>query len=201
METTLFFSPKCQQSVKIINYLEVNSLVRFVRRINLDIMSTSELQQLNLQFRVIPTIIVKTSGGYAIHEGKRKCWEFLEQIIKGRRESMISIASGRMSAANADRGLGQGPVGYKESEMSGGDDDYTFLDMDVPLIKNHRPFIRDGENDQIVLLTMDKDLDKIKGDEAKKMMSEIEKQRRSEDSHVKQVNERQQIDCYLDRNM
>jgi glutaredoxin len=204
INTHLFYSKNCQQCTKIINYLQEKGLMIFITAICVDTLSLEELEKLKLNITTVPTLTIGTGNGWMVHQGSTNCWKYIETIVSARKQNMKEIANGRMNAANADRGGNAGPVAYKDNEMGEScKDDYSFLDLDVPLIKNHRPFMNEGEDDKIVLFHVSKkDVNsKFTDEQMRKMVNNEKNKRRTDEEKIKKVNEQTQIQSYMDRNM
>ena len=204
----LFYSKKCKHCYNLMIIMENQKLLQMFTQKCVDDMNDVELTKLGLQ--AVPTLVLINNQNGQQKKGiyeKDNAFKWVEAMIANRRQNMIKYAENTRKLIQVNemkKRFKDGLFEYCQNESEGLSDSYAYWkdnlehDIDNAQPKTFLPF---GHDEQYNIMTIpeDKNMTKNKltqGDQEKLIQKELNT-RDQQDSHIKTMMEKQQIDSVV----
>lgn len=210
----LFYSNKCKYSQNIRKIMYDQGILQWFKQISIDESDPDELIRTGL--RVVPTLIIHNNNKRQILE-ENKAFEWVENIIRSRRETEALKNRQNTDNNNQNNNNNQNPLinntkpmsmikQYDPSETKHISDIYSYWtddlkkDINIAQPKNFLPYGKD-DNYNIMTIVDNIDNNKLTTIEQQRKIKELIDNRTTQDRHIMQLNEKQQIDAYIKNEM
>lgn len=207
MSGILFYSNNCKYSSNLLKVMMDQDILRFFTQKCIDNMDTNELIQMGL--KVVPTLVVvnKSASGNnkQIYE-EAKAFEWVQQLLTNRRESMIKMADQRrrlIQINNIKSKHHDGLHDHDPLETGGVSDDFAYWaqdmtkDIDIAQPKSFLPFGKDDQYSIATFMNSKEKEYKINEADQKRRLAEIEQTRKMQNNSIQEMNEKQHMDAVM----
>jgi hypothetical protein len=173
----------------------------------IDTMRTDEIIRLGLN--VVPTIIIVSQANQAkgIYE-KDKAFKYIEELLANRRSFGTSSAESTrklIQSNNIKQNIKDGLYEYQKMESEGFSDAYSYFNNDQAKeldLSQPKSFLPHGKDKDYGIITIPESKteiikNKIKKVEQEKMMKSIMSMRNTQDNQLKDIMNREQIECVI----
>lgn len=170
----LFYSKKCSMCVDLYNILKNEELLQYFKQICID----DNPAQFKGKIQFVPTMIIK--GIDKLIE-KQDTFVWVDKIRFIRQQNLNKSVVERKNLVNKD-----GPLEYRESEMSGISDQYAYTKTDDAMPKS---FLNMRDTDKNIILTAPSENKKIDKNIQKNLISNLMKTRSDQEELIVKTNQ------------
>jgi hypothetical protein len=194
----IFYTNQCKECIKLLELIHKDEeMKKWFNYKCLDNMTAKQLEKIELKHA--PSIVISSNNSNTVYEGARECSKWFNNFTKNRATYQMKQVEARRRM-NAKKNLEEkrnGFLEYNEEEMEGMADTYSYVNTDMPQIKNYIPV---GQEDNFKILTINDKGSKMSKRDTDNQISNIRTERTSEVKNIQQILERQQISAVMNAN-
>lgn len=205
----LFYSKNCKYCLNLMTLMSNDKMLHMFDAKCVDDMTDVQLTQIGLQG--VPTlVIVNNKTGFKQIFEKNEAFNWLQSIRLNRRQNIIKQtenSSKLIQVTELKKNIKDGLFDYRQNELEGISDSYAYWkddlaqDVDAPQPKTFLPYKAD---EQYTIMTIPEDQqmknNKLKSDEQSQLVRKLEQMRESQNTQLKTMMEKEQINKVINGN-